>query len=168
MGVTVHRFRIGSILGTRYRSIRRSCRAPPVRLPRRLAGGAERGVPQRAPGRRSRDRGGLDGATPWLLGAVAALGLFAGVVIHEPGHSVVALQFGYVIEAITLWSLGGIASSAEMPERWRQELLVSVAGPLVSVPLGVVCIDGFRSLPGGFYAGRFVLASATWRSRTWR
>lgn len=62
-----------------------------------------------------------------------------------------------MIEAITLWILGGIASFAGMPERWRQELLVAVAGPLVSVPLGVVCIVGFRSLPGGFDAGRFVL-----------
>jgi len=97
------------------------------------------------------------GATPWLLGTVAALGLFAGVVLHELGHSVVALQFGYVIESITLWILGGIASFTEMPERWRQELLVAVAGPLVSVLLGIGCYVGFRSLPESFYAGRFVL-----------
>jgi Zn-dependent protease/CBS domain-containing protein len=97
------------------------------------------------------------GPTPWLLGAVAALGLFVGVVLHELGHSVVALHYGYVIESITLWVLGGIASFAEMPERWGEELLIAVAGPLVSVLVGAACYLGFSALPPAFDAGRFVL-----------
>lgn len=97
------------------------------------------------------------GATPWLLGTVAALGLFTGVVLHELGHSVVALRFGYAIESITLWVLGGITSFVEMPEDWRQELLIAVAGPVVSVFVGVGCYVGFTLLPETFYAARFVL-----------
>lgn len=97
------------------------------------------------------------GSTPWILGTIAALGLFVGVVLHELGHSLVALHFGYAIESITLWILGGIASITDMPEDWRQELLIAVAGPFVSILLGVGCYLIFLVLPETFYAGRFVL-----------
>ncbi|MFB6183100.1 MAG: CBS domain-containing protein [Haloarculaceae archaeon] len=97
------------------------------------------------------------GLTPWILGAVAALGLFVGVVLHELGHSVVAMQYGVGIDSITLWIFGGIASFDELPEDWRQELLIAVAGPVVSVVLGVVCFGAFRVLPAEQSAARFVV-----------
>ncbi|MFB6219302.1 MAG: CBS domain-containing protein [Halobacteriaceae archaeon] len=76
------------------------------------------------------------GSTPLVLGLVAAVGLFAGVVLHELGHSLVAMRYGFPIDAITLWILGGIAELADQPEDWRQELLIAVAGPAVSVAVG--------------------------------
>ena len=76
------------------------------------------------------------GALPWVIGVVAALGLFAGVVLHELGHSLVAMRYGFTIDSITLWIFGGIAQFTEMPEDWRQELAVALAGPAVSVVLG--------------------------------
>lgn len=104
------------------------------------------------------DGGALSvGATPWLLGTVAALGLFAGVILHELGHSVVALRYGYAIESITLWLLGGIASIEDMPEDPRQELLIALAGPAVSVLLGGLCYLAFLVVPPSFPSGRFVL-----------
>ena len=96
------------------------------------------------------------GAMPWILGTVAAIGLFAGVVLHELGHSVVALRFGFAIDSITLWILGGIASFSELPENWRQELLIAIAGPTTSVLVGAVCFLGFVVLPESFAIGRFV------------
>ncbi|MHB9287382.1 site-2 protease family protein [Halobacteriales archaeon Cl-PHB] len=90
-----------------------------------------------------------EGALPWLLGVVAALGLFAGVVLHELGHSLVAKRFGFPIESITLWLFGGIAQLTEMPEDWRQELYIAVAGPAVSIALGVLSYVGFALLPSG-------------------
>jgi len=75
---------------------------------------------------------------PWIVGVVAALGLFVGVVLHELGHSLVAMHYGFEIDSITLWIFGGIAQFTEMPEDWRQELAVSVAGPAVSVAIGVI------------------------------
>jgi Zn-dependent protease/CBS domain-containing protein len=86
---------------------------------------------------------------PWILGLVAALGLFVGVLLHEFGHSVVALQYGYDIDSITLWLLGGLANFTEMPEDWRHEFLIAVAGPLVSVGVGLSCAVGFVLTPAG-------------------
>lgn len=73
------------------------------------------------------------GQTPWVLGFVAAVSLFACVTLHELGHSVVAMAFGYEVESITLWLLGGIARPAELPRNWVHELSISVAGPAVNV-----------------------------------
>ncbi|WP_435178662.1 CBS domain-containing protein [Halorussus sp. AFM4] len=97
-----------------------------------------------------------DGAMPWALGLAAALGLFASVLLHELGHSLVARHFGLDIEAITLWFLGGLAQFAELPDDWRHELWISVAGPVVSVALGAVFYGAVVALPTGLPALRFV------------
>ncbi|MFC6787006.1 CBS domain-containing protein [Halobaculum halobium] len=78
------------------------------------------------------------GVVPWVLGTVAAVGLFVSVLLHEFGHSLTAMHYGYRIEAITLWLFGGVASFEEMPEDWKQEFTVAIMGPAVSVALGVV------------------------------
>jgi len=83
------------------------------------------------------------------LGLVAALGLFVGVVLHELGHSVVAMRYGFPIASITLWIFGGIAKLDEMPEDWRQELTIAIAGPVVSVALGVISYGVFLAVPSG-------------------
>ena len=84
---------------------------------------------------------------PWLLGLGAALGLFGGVLLHEFGHSLVALRYGCRIESITLWLLGGLASFEEMPENWRQEFWIALAGPAVSVGVGAVFYGLFLAVP---------------------
>jgi len=103
-----------------------------------------------------------DGSLVWVLGAVAAVGLFTGVVLHELGHSLVARRFGFPIESITLWLFGGVAKLTEMPEDWKQELAIAVAGPIVSVLLGVLSFLVFTALPTTasvpVEAARFVLA----------
>ena len=83
----------------------------------------------------------------WILGFAAALGLFAGIVLHELGHSLVAMRYGVAIESITLWLFGGIAQLEEFPEQWQQELYVAITGPLVSVALGVVSYVAFLVVP---------------------
>jgi len=110
--------------------------------------------------------GDLDAATlstgylPWILGIAAAVGLFVGVVLHELGHSLVATRFGYPIESITLWLFGGIAQLDEMPEDWKQEFFIALAGPIVSVLVGTVSLAGFLLVPAdgtALAALRFVL-----------
>ena len=96
------------------------------------------------------------GITPWTLGLAAALGLFGGVLLHEFGHSIVAMRYGYEIESITLWLLGGIASFAEFPEDWKHEFWIAIAGPLVSVGVGAVCYVVFQLAPSGANAVLFV------------
>jgi Zn-dependent protease/CBS domain-containing protein len=88
------------------------------------------------------------GATPWLLGAVSAVGLFVCVLLHELGHAAVARRYGYGIDSITLWLLGGVARPEEQPNRWHHEFWIAVGGPVVSVALGVGCFFAFGALSG--------------------
>lgn len=93
-----------------------------------------------------------------MLGLVAAIGLFAGVLLHEIGHSLVATRFGYEIDSITLWLLGGVASLQDIPEQWRYEFWIAIVGPVVSVGVGVICYLGFLVTPADLDAIRFVLS----------
>ncbi|WP_424007686.1 M50 family metallopeptidase [Haloferax denitrificans] len=97
------------------------------------------------------------GSMQWVLGSAAAIGLFAGVLLHEFGHSLVAMRYGYEIESITLWLFGGVARFKEIPEDWKQEFTIAVAGPLVSVAIGVVSYAGFLLLPESQAPAQFVL-----------
>ncbi|WP_144904334.1 CBS domain-containing protein [Halobellus captivus] len=97
------------------------------------------------------------GSMQWVLGAAAAIGLFFCVLLHEFGHSLVAMRFGYEIDSITLWLFGGVASFTEMPEDWRQELWIAIAGPIVSVALGVLSYLAFLVLPTALDPVKFVL-----------
>ena len=102
------------------------------------------------------------GSLVWVLGVVAAVGLFTGVVLHELGHSLVAIRYGFPIDSITLWLFGGVAQLTEMPEDWKQELAIAVAGPIVSVALGGLSYAVFLVLPGtgsaAVESARFVFA----------
>ncbi|WP_435117596.1 CBS domain-containing protein [Halolamina sp. C58] len=107
------------------------------------------------------------GYTPFALGAAAAIGLFTCVLLHELGHSAVAMYYGYEIDSITLWLLGGVAQFAEMPEDWKIEFQVAVAGPIVSVALGALGYAGFSLVAGGgqpiatFLLGYLMVANVT-------
>ena len=97
------------------------------------------------------------GSMSWIVGVAAALGLFFGVLLHEFGHSLVARKFGFEIESITLWLFGGVARFVEIPEDWKQEFYIAVAGPIVSVLVGVVSYVGFLAVPESQAAVKFVL-----------
>lgn len=97
-----------------------------------------------------------EGNMQWYLGIAAAVGLFVGVVLHELGHSVVAMHFGFPIDSITLWILGGIAALSEQPEEWSEELLIAIAGPIVSIALGVLSLGALWYLPESLDFARFV------------
>ncbi|MFC6752751.1 CBS domain-containing protein [Halorubrum tibetense] len=96
------------------------------------------------------------GLTPWALGLAAGLGLFGGVLLHEFGHSLVAMRYGYEIDSITLWLLGGLASFTEFPEDWKHEFWIAVAGPIVSLGVGAACYGVFLLAPTGSNAVLFV------------
>jgi Zn-dependent protease/predicted transcriptional regulator len=98
------------------------------------------------------------GYRPWILGTIAAIGLFVGVVFHELGHSLVAIRYGYPIDSITLWIFGGLAQLTEQPEDWKQEFAIAIAGPIVSVLVGVGSYLLMIVVPVGFDGVIFVLA----------
>ena len=74
-------------------------------------------------------------ATYWVLGVVAALLLFASVLVHELGHSLVARSRGLRVDSITLFIFGGVSNIAREPATAKDEFLISVVGPLTSLVL---------------------------------
>lgn len=80
----------------------------------------------------------LPQATYWWMSIVAVLGLFASILLHELAHSLVARAYGMEIRGITLWLLGGIAELKGEPPSPKVELLMAIAGPLMSVFLGTL------------------------------
>lgn len=99
----------------------------------------------------------VSGWAPWILGTITAIGLFVCVVLHELGHSLVALRYGVEIESIRLWLFGGVSEFDEIPEEWTNELSIAIAGPIVSVVLGVLLYIAFSWVPTGFDSALFVL-----------
>lgn len=98
------------------------------------------------------------GSMPWIIGAVAAVGLFACVLAHELGHSIAAIRYGFPIQSITLWLLGGVAQLTDQPTDWRQELVIAIAGPIVSIGLGVGLWIAVFFIPASMDAFLFVVA----------
>lgn len=76
--------------------------------------------------------------TSWLLSAAFAVLLGLSVLAHELGHSVVALRLGIPVRRLRLFLLGGVSEVARTPKQPRQEGLVAVAGPVVSIVLAAV------------------------------
>ena len=82
---------------------------------------------------------GLTTATYWMMGLVAALGLFLSILLHELGHAFTAVQMGLHIRGITLFLFGGVAEMEDEPPNPRSELLIAVAGPVVTVLIAMAC-----------------------------
>jgi Zn-dependent protease/CBS domain-containing protein len=74
----------------------------------------------------------------WFMGAVTAIMLFVSVLLHELGHSVVALWYRIPVRSITLFLFGGVAQIGAEPPNAIAEFLIAIAGPLVSLALGVL------------------------------
>lgn len=74
----------------------------------------------------------------WLIALFTALLLFVSVLLHELGHSLVALREGVKVRSITLFLLGGVASVERECSTAMGAFRVAAAGPLVSLVLAVV------------------------------
>ena len=71
----------------------------------------------------------------WGVSLVMALLLFGSVLLHELGHSLVALSQGITVNSITLFLFGGIASINRESKTPVGALGVAIAGPAVSFAL---------------------------------
>lgn len=71
-----------------------------------------------------------------LAGIALIVVLFTSVVLHELGHSLVAMSFKIPVREIVLLPIGGMAAIAAMPRKAYQEFLIALAGPAVSFALG--------------------------------
>jgi len=88
-----------------------------------------------------------------FYGLAAGVLLLVSITLHELGHSLVSMAFGCRVRDITLMVLGGRASLESLPRKHWQEFLVAIAGPLVSLVLGVTgllvpaILAGTRTVP---------------------
>jgi Zn-dependent protease/CBS domain-containing protein len=134
---------------------------------------------------------GLSDGTYLGMAIAAALLFFVSLLMHEYGHALVARREGMEIDGITLWLFGGVARFKGMFPSAGAEFRIAIAGPFVSLVLGVLfvlfawlapapeAVDGvaawlgyinltllvFNLLPALPLDGGRVLRSALWAAR---
>jgi Zn-dependent protease len=92
----------------------------------------------------------LPSSAYWFMGLIAAVAFFGCILLHELGHAIVGRARGMPIRGITLFLFGGVAEMEEEPPSAATEFVMAIAGPIVSVILGI----GFALLAGiGYYRG---------------
>ena len=73
--------------------------------------------------------------------------LFFCVVLHEFGHVFAARRFGVHTPEMILLPIGGVSKLERIPEEPRQELIISLAGPAVTLIIAVVLVIALGGLP---------------------
>ncbi|NDU86319.1 MAG: site-2 protease family protein [Ferrovum sp.] len=82
----------------------------------------------------------------WIMGAITALSYFGCILLHEMGHSVVALWYRIRVNSITLFMFGGVAQIEGEAPGALAEFLIAIAGPLVNFILAFLCYSWLRIL----------------------
>ncbi|MBN2714235.1 MAG: site-2 protease family protein [Deltaproteobacteria bacterium] len=106
---------------------------------------------------------GDTGALGWLLVLALAVLLFGSILLHELGHALTGRRYGVHTEDIVLTPIGGMARMRSIPQRPKPEIVIALAGPLVSFALmgafhGMAI--GANSVPSlGLLTGLFVFLS---------
>jgi Zn-dependent protease len=80
---------------------------------------------------------GLSDGTYVAMAIVAAFLFFGSLLAHELGHALQARREGMEIDGITLWLFGGVAKFKGMFPSAGAEFRIAIAGPLVSLALGL-------------------------------
>jgi Zn-dependent protease/CBS domain-containing protein len=92
----------------------------------------------------------------WVVGGMTACLLYGSVLLHELGHSVVALRYRIPVRRITLFIFGGVAQIATEPPSAGAEFWIAIAGPVVSFALALL----FHVVEPALASGSALLALA--------
>jgi Zn-dependent protease/predicted transcriptional regulator len=79
-------------------------------------------------------------AVVWGTAILTAVLFFVCIVLHELGHSLVAQSRGLRVPSIVLFALGGVSQMEKESPDAKTEFWMSLAGPLVSFALGLLCL----------------------------
>jgi Zn-dependent protease/CBS domain-containing protein len=79
----------------------------------------------------------LHGPVRFVVAAAFVILLYLSVLVHELSHSLVARGYGLPVRRILLYPLGGVSEIEQEPQTPAREFLVSAAGPVLSLVLGV-------------------------------
>jgi Zn-dependent protease len=74
----------------------------------------------------------------WIVSAATTLLMFLSVLLHELGHSVVALRYKIPVRSITLFIFGGVAQIGAEPPSAMAEFWIAIAGPITSFALALL------------------------------
>ncbi|HUO29552.1 MAG TPA: site-2 protease family protein [Bryobacteraceae bacterium] len=66
-----------------------------------------------------------------VMFALYVLALFASVLLHEIGHTLVARKYGIRTTEIVMYPIGGVSRPERMP-KGREEFWIAISGPLVN------------------------------------
>src|ERR1700754_2968810 len=91
----------------------------------------------------------LSGGAGYLVGFGFVVCLLVSVLLHELGHAITARHYGIGVKGITLELLGGYTEMDRDAPNPRVDLLVSLAGPAVSLVLGGAAVGVTLVLPDG-------------------
>jgi Zn-dependent protease/predicted transcriptional regulator len=81
---------------------------------------------------------GLSSPEYWAAGIITTMLVFASILTHEFGHSLVAIREGIPIKKITLFVFGGVSQMETEPTSPATELKVTAAGPLTSLLIAAI------------------------------
>ncbi|MDR3573242.1 MAG: site-2 protease family protein [Anaerolineaceae bacterium] len=77
-------------------------------------------------------------AALWLLGTITSLLFAISVLLHELGHGYAALRNSIPVKNVTLFVFGGLAQIGQEPPTASVEFEIAIAGPLISLTLGMI------------------------------
>jgi len=83
---------------------------------------------------------GWPAATYWGMAAAGVVGVFFSIVLHELSHSLAARAMGMEMKGITLFLFGGIAHMQQEPSSAKGELIMAIAGPIISLVLAGILL----------------------------
>lgn len=87
------------------------------------------------------------GAAAAASGVTFLLLLFLCVVLHEFGHILAARHFGIRTPEVVLLPIGGVSRLERIPQQPREELIMALAGPAVTLAIAAVLIAALGGLP---------------------
>jgi Zn-dependent protease len=77
-------------------------------------------------------------AAYWVCAAITSVIFFFSVLLHELGHSFVAIKYHIKVRSISLFIFGGISDISQEPDKASHEFWIAIAGPLVSFLLAFI------------------------------
>jgi Zn-dependent protease/CBS domain-containing protein len=95
--------------------------------------------------------------------------LFLSVLLHEFGHIFAARHYRIGTPEVILTPIGGLARIAKMPDRPREELVIALAGPLVTLLIAAALWGGLSLSGADPFIGRprFVGDVPLWTALLW-
>ena len=74
----------------------------------------------------------------WLVGFITSIFFFLSILLHEFGHSIIAIKYKIKVKRITLFLFGGVAEISKEPPKSSADFWIAVAGPITSFILAAV------------------------------